>query len=349
MLYRMIHLLPGLLLAFGLAVISLLAAEIPFLAHNGFSALILAILGGMIIGNTLYGYFAKPCLAGIMFARHHLLRLGIVLFGFRITFQEIGAVGFSGILIAAFVVASTFFLALRVGKKYLGLDEQSVILIGAGSSICGAAAVLATDSVIKAEGDKVTVAVATVVVFGTLAMLLYPLAFRWLAAMGVGEFAYGVFAGSTLHEVAQALAAGHGVSETAARSAVITKMIRVMMLAPFLLLLSLWIRRRCTGGASASQAVAKRSMPTLVPWFVLGFVLMAGVNSLALLPHSWGAPLLVLDNLLLATAMGALGLSTHASAIRAAGLKPLLLAAVLFVWLVLGGGMINVAVSSLLG
>lgn len=349
MLYRMIHLLPGLLLAVGLAVVSLLAAEIPFLARNGFSALILAILGGMIVGNTLYGHFAKPCLTGIMFARHHLLRLGIVLFGFRITFQEIGAVGFSGILIAAVVVASTFFLALRVGKKYLGLDEQSVILIGAGSSICGAAAVLATDSVIKAEGDKVMVAVATVVVFGTLAMLLYPLAFRGLAVMGVGEFAYGVFAGSTLHEVAQALAAGHGVSETAARSAVITKMIRVMMLAPFLLLLSLWFRQRCTGDADIAQAPGKRALSTLVPWFVMGFLLMAGVNSLALLPPSWGAPLVALDNLLLATAMGALGLTTHASAIRAAGLKPLLLAAVLFVWLVLGGGLINVAVSSLLG
>lgn len=332
---------PGLLLVLVLALGSLHAATLPWFSQLGLSALTIAIVGGMLLGNTLYPRLATHGHQGVSFAKGQILRLGIILFGFKLTFQDIAAVGISGILIDACVLSSTFALAYWLGRRKLGLDEQSVILIGAGSSICGAAAILATEPVVKAHAEKVAVAVATVVVFGTLAMFLYPLLFALTQALGVSEFAYGVFTGSTVHEVAQAVAAGRAVSELAANSAVITKMIRVMMLAPFLLLLSTWLGRRQQAGSGETRRIT-------IPWFALGFLAMAGFNSLHWLPQAWVAQLIALDNLLLAMAMGALGLTTHFSAIRRAGTKPMLLASALFGWLLVGGTLINSGISYLL-
>jgi uncharacterized integral membrane protein (TIGR00698 family) len=333
--------LPGLLLVLLLAGLAMLAANWPLFSQLGLSALTLAIVGGMLLGNTLYPRLATHSHHGVTFAKGQILRLGIILFGFKLTFQDIAAVGLTGILIDACVLTSTFALAYWLGRRKLGLDEHSVILIGAGSSICGAAAILATEPVVKAHAEKVAVAVATVVVFGTLAMFLYPLLFSLTQALGVSEFAYGVFTGSTVHEVAQAVAAGRAVSEQAANSAVITKMIRVMMLAPFLVILSAWLGRRHQSGSTEAR-------PITIPWFALGFLAMAGFNSLHWLPQAWVAQLIALDNLLLAMAMGALGLTTHISAIRRAGSKPMLLASALFGWLLVGGTLINSGISYLI-
>jgi uncharacterized integral membrane protein (TIGR00698 family) len=338
-------LIPGLALAVALAAAATGLAALPWAQQVGLSALILAIVGGMLIGNTVYRPLQAACGPGVGLAKQRLLRLGIVLFGLRLTFQDIAAVGMAGVLVDAVMLCSTFALAFWLGRRWLGLDEQSVILIGAGSSICGAAAVLATEPVLKASADKVAVAVSTVVVFGTLAMFAYPLLYALARPWGPSEWAYGVFAGSTVHEVAQAVAAGRAVSETAASSAVITKMIRVMMLAPFLLLLSAFLARREVRG-SRQQPGARQ--PLALPWFALGFLGVAGVHSLGVLPPALVQPLVALDNLLLATAMGALGLTTHLSAIRRAGAKPLLLASVLFAWLICGGALVNTVAGALL-
>ncbi len=341
------QLFPGLALVAALALGALCAAQLPWFSQLGLSALTLAIVGGMVLGNTLYPRIAGRSHVGVTFAKGRILRLGIILFGFKLTFQDIAAVGFSGILVDACVLTSTFFLAFWIGRHKLGLDEQSVILIGAGSSICGAAAILATEPVIKAPAEKVAVAVATVVVFGTLAMFLYPLLYAVVHSLGVSEFAYGVFTGSTVHEVAQAVAAGRAVSEEAANSAVIAKMIRVIMLAPFLMILSAWLNRRCANDEGSERGGADQR-PITIPWFALGFLALAGFNSLNWLPPVWVAQLVALDNLLLAMAMGALGLTTHVSAIRRAGSKPMVLATVLFAWLLVGGTLINVGVSYLI-
>jgi uncharacterized integral membrane protein (TIGR00698 family) len=159
-------LLAGLILALLLGFVSLWAADLTALKSIGFSALTIAIVGGMILGNTAYPLVAKPCHEGITFAKAKLLRLGIILFGFRLTFQDVASIGFAGVLIAALVLSSTFMLAWWIGHKRFGMDEDSVMLIGAGSSICGAAAVMATVPVLRAKPEKVAVAVATVVVCG---------------------------------------------------------------------------------------------------------------------------------------------------------------------------------------
>ena len=337
---------PGLLLAAGIALVATQLATLPWLKERGLGALTLAIVLGMLVGNTVYPRLAAQAAQGVTFSKQKLLRLGIILYGFHLTFQDIGQVGVSGVVIDALVLSSTFGLAVLLGTRVFGLDRQTTLLIGAGSSICGAAAVMATEPVVRGRAEQVTVAVSTVVVFGTLSMFLYPALYRWSLDMGVlpmSEHAFGVFAGSTIHEVAQAVAAGAAVGTQAADTAVIAKMVRVMMLAPFLLILSSWLQRNPEAGHAPkahnnNDGWLKRLN---IPWFALGFIAVAGLNSLNLLPQTVVSTTLNLDALLLAMAMASLGLTTHASALKTAGVRPLLLASALFAWLLCGGLAIN--------
>jgi len=333
----------GLALAMAIATAAIVVASVPAVQRYGLSALTLAIVLGIVAGNTFFPAIAAPTATGVDFSKSTLLRAGIVLFGLRITFQQIAAVGWAGVVIDALMVALTFAIAVQMGTRVCGLDRETSILIGAGSSLCGAAAVMATEPVIRGQAHKVTIAVATVVVFGTIGMFAYPLLYPLL---GLSEHAYGVFTGSTVHEVAQVVAAGRSVSEAAAAAAVIEKMLRIMMLAPFLLALS-GLQRRSSAGA-ASQGRAMRA-PIVIPWFAVLFIVASAVNSLHVLPTRLVAALNALDTVLLATAMAALGLRTHVGAIRQAGLRPLLLAAALFAFLVVGGYAINRSVTALLG
>jgi len=326
------HLVPGLALSAAVAGVALWSGTIPAVSGAGFSALSLAILIGMVLGNTLYPQIGQPCEGGIVFAKQHLLRLGIILYGFRLTFSQIADVGVSGIVIDVLTLSSTFLLACLLGQKVFGLDKHTSWLIGAGSSICGAAAVLATEPVLKAESSKVTVAIATVMIFGTLAIFIYPALY---------PLSYGIYIGSTMHEVAQVVAAGHAVSPETESAAVIAKMLRVMMLAPFLILLAARVKQL------APTNDGQRSKIT-IPWFAILFIAVAVFNSFGLLPKAAIDMLITLDTLLLAMAMAALGVTTHVSAIRKAGARPLLMALLLFTWLIVGGGAINLAVHYLM-
>ena len=200
-----------------------------------------------------------------------------------------------------------------------------------------------------------TVAVATVVVFGTIAIFLYPLLFelnrQWQLVPG-GADGFGIYVGSTIHEVAQVVAAARSVGPHAADTAVIAKMVRVMMLAPFLIMLSAWLARddarrtvRMALVPAAHEHAARLEMPIkpklAVPWFAFAFVGVVLLNSLNLLPPGVVAMTTEIDTILLAMAMAALGLATHISSIRKAGIKPFLLALILLVWLVVGGALIN--------
>jgi uncharacterized integral membrane protein (TIGR00698 family) len=355
--------LPGIGLVGLLALIALEIGRIPWLEANGISALTLAIALGMLVGNTIYPRFAAAAGGGVAFSKQTLLRAGIILYGLRLTFRDIANVGIAGVLIDSLVLSSTFALAWWAGTRVFGLDRETAILIGAGSSICGAAAVMAAEPVVRGRAEQVTVAVSTVVVFGTLAIFLYPALYHLNAhyrLLPVNPVRYGIFAGSTIHEVAQVVAAGRAVADAAADTAVITKMVRVMMLAPFLILLSTYLSRRPETPAGERQSPAGErgqelsleSAPKsgiVIPWFALGFVAVAGANSALALPRPVVMSAVSLDTFVLAMAMAALGVTTHVSAIRTAGIKPLGLAALLFGWLIFGGLAINTGVSAVLG
>ena len=346
------RLLPGLALSAGLGWLALRLAQSPWVPAAGLSGLSLAIVLGMLVGNLGYARMAGQAEPGVVFSKQTLLRLGIVLYGLRLTLQDVAQVGLAGVLIDAVVVCGTFVLAVWIGVRWLGLERSTAMLIGAGSSICGAAAVLAAEPVIKGRAEQVTVAVATVVVFGTVATFLYPLLFElnqhWRFIAG-GEHAFGVYIGSTIHEVAQVVAAGNAVGGTASDTAVIAKMVRVMMLAPFLMGLAAWLARHPEPAHRALGRPDRGAPHVAVPWFAIGFVAVVLFNSLQWLPAPVITAVTELDNYLLAMAMAALGLSTHVSAIRKAGLRPLGLALLLFVWLVVGGALLNQCVQGWLG
>jgi len=177
-----------------------------------------------------------------------------------------------------------------------------------------------------------------------LSMFLYPLMYPHL---GLSPHEYGLFAGSTIHEVAQVVAAGSAVSEPAAATAVIEKMLRVMMLAPFLFVLSHADRREERPRGGENQVRPSRAVA--IPWFAVLFVAVAGINSLGLLPTATVKGFVQLDTWLLAAAMTALGLRTQVGAIAQAGVRPLLLAGSLFLFLTIGGYWINRLVGLLLG
>lgn len=347
------ELLPGLLLCAALSAGALMLDRVPWLQAHGLSALTLAIMLGLVVGNTVFPRWVVRCAPGVLYAKQYMLRLGIILYGFRLTFQDMGYVGLAGVLIDALVLITTFSLAVMLGIRVFKLERGTAMLIGIGSSICGAAAIMAAEPVLKARAEQVTVAVATVVVFGTLAIFIYPLLhglnlhWQWL---NTTDFAYGMFVGSTIHEVAQVVAAGAAISPTAADTAVIAKMVRVMMLAPFLIALAVYLAHAKTEQVTEPVQAKTKGLLTgvTVPWFAFVFVAVAGFNSLQLLPEPAIEHIAQLDTALLAMAMVALGLTTDIKAIRRAGLKPLMLASLLFAWLVIGGAGLNYAITAIL-
>ncbi|MET0288088.1 MAG: YeiH family protein [Pseudoxanthomonas sp.] len=323
---------PGLLIVLVLAGLAISLSRLAWAQAAGMSALTLAIVMGLALGNSVFRTIAPRAGTGVDLAKGTLLRAGIVLYGFRMTFQDVLRVGLAGVVIDLVVVVGVFCAGTWIGTRLLKLDRDTAMLIGTGSAICGAAAIVAAEPVLKAAPHKVAVAIATVVVFGTLGTFLYP----WMyPRLGLDAHDYGVYVGSTVHEVAQVVVAGRAVSDAAGAAAVIEKMLRVMLLAPFLLGLGTWLRR------GAGDAGGDSTCKLTVPWFAPLFVLVAGLNSLHLLPAPAVEAILMFDTLLLAMAMAALGLRTHWGAIRQAGARPLLLAAILWVLLLGGGYLLN--------
>jgi len=272
-----LRLLPGLALSAALALAAIRLGSLGWLQAHGMSALTVAIVLGILLGNTLYPYFAARGGAGVTFSKQTLLRAGVILYGLRLTLHDVGQVGLAGVLIDALLLSSTFALAHFLGTRLFGLDRSTAMLIGAGNAICGAAAVMATEPLLRARTEQVTVAISTVVVFGTAAIFVYPALYDLNAhwqLVPAGTKAFGIYAGSTIHEVAQVFAAGRSISPETANTAVITKMVRVMMLAPFLIGLSGWLARDVAGAPAAASAPRKLT----IPWFAFAFVGVVVVN-----------------------------------------------------------------------
>ena len=315
-----------------------------------FSPLIVGIIIGMIYANTLRRAVPAGWNPGITFCSRQVLRFGIVLYGFQVTLGDVLAVGLPAIMVDVAVVTLTMLFGVLLGKL-LRMDAQTALLTSVGSSICGAAAVLAAEPVVKGEPYKAAVAVSTVVIFGTLSMFLYPACYR-AGVYDMDARQMGIYTGATLHEVAHVYGAGEAMNgtpepvvaatadadtfspEAAAapvdikQPAVIVKMIRVILLAPVLIVLGLILSRRGGGGPGCPRVQ--------VPFFAVMFLVVIGFNSLNLLPSVCVQGIRALDTFLLTMAMSALGVETGFEKFRKAGPKPFLLALFLFGWLVFG-------------
>tara|TARA_B100000700_G_scaffold45221_1_gene47237 strand:- start:30613 stop:31656 length:1044 start_codon:yes stop_codon:yes gene_type:complete len=327
------------------------AAALPGLADSGMSPLVFALLLGLVLGNipakklhpllpsglTSRGFFERTG-PGLAFATRWLLRGGIVLFGLSLTLEQVMALGPRIVLLDLLVISSVLVIGYQLGTRWLGLDRETALLTSAGSAICGAAAVLATETTIRARPAAASMAVATVVLFGSLAMLVYPLLYP---LTGMPEGLFGIYIGATVHEVAQVVAAGDAVGPDALANAVIAKLVRVMMLVPFLLIVGRWWLNRTAENADESAGRPAGGMT--IPWFAFGFVAMVIFNSLITLPAALHQGLVMTGQLALTMAMGALGLNTRLASLKALGVKPLVLALCLFTLLMLGGGLASLA------
>lgn len=308
-------------------------ADFEFVKRLSFSPLIVGIILGMIYANSLRNNLPETWVPGIKFCTKEILRLGIILYGFRLTFQSVAEVGLAAITVDLIVVIVTIFLGIWLGKL-LKMDKDLSLLTATGSAICGAAAVLGAESVIKPQPYKTAVAVSTVVIFGTIAMFLYPAVFN-TGILGLDAKQMGVYTGSTLHEVAHVVGAGNAMGSEIADTAIIVKMIRVILLAPVLLVMALVSDKR----SRIARSGEKRKIT--IPWFAFGFILVICFNSLNLLPAKVVDGINSFDTFLLTMAMTALGAETNFAKFKQAGAKPFLLAAILFVWLMGGGWLMS--------
>ena len=327
--------LKGFLVIAALSLAAWYISLLPAVKALSFSSLIIGILLGMLYANTLRRRQPSTWDGGIKFCSKRMLRLGIILYGFRLTFQDVVAVGPKAVLIDCIVVVVTLLLGVWLGRR-LGLDRETTLMTSTGSAICGAAAVLGAEPIAKGKPHQTAVAVSTVVIFGTLSMFRYPIMYRMGLSGVLDTQQMGVYTGSTLHEVAHVVGAGNAMGSEIATDSLIVKMVRVMLLVPVLIAMSWLLSRR--GGAVAE----KRSIN--VPWFAFIFLLMIAVNSgmhSAFDGEAWFATALkvteVVSTFMLTLAMTALGSDTSIDKFRQAGAKPFYLAGALYVWLVVGG------------
>jgi uncharacterized integral membrane protein (TIGR00698 family) len=312
------RLVPGLFLT---STIASAAFELRNLAGiAALSPLIIAIILGTTLRNTV-GTAArfKP---GVAFSMRRVLRFAIILLGLQLSVSQVVAVGIVGMAVIVSTLVATFAFTLWLGQR-LGIDRKLAQLIAAGTSICGASAVIATNTVTHGSDEDVAYAIASVTVFGSASILLYP----FLAGiLQLTPHAFGLWAGASIHEIAQVVAAAFQNGTEAGNFGTIAKLSRVMLLAPLIVVLGyLDAKDQPTAGTGPGEGRTRQSIPK--PWFVAGFVAVMLFNSLDLIPQTDKAYLVQATTFLLTVALAAMGLETDIGKLRVKGWKPLLVGA----------------------
>lgn len=311
---------PGLFLAAAIALMAISLHRMP--GVGVLSPMILAIALGMAFHNIVGTPVAAK--AGVGFSMRRILRFAIILLGAQLTLTQVREVGLSGVAVILVTLCSTFLFTKWLGRR-LKVDRKLAELIAAGTSICGASAVIAVNTVTEGPDEDVAYAVACVTVFGAIAMFTYPLL---PGVLHLAPKAFGLWAGASIHEIAQVVAAAYQDGPVSGDFATIAKLTRVMMLAPLVIGLGFYARRR--------QVAAKHKKAPL-PWFVIGFVALVIINSVWPLPTTVKLPLNEFTGFLLTMALGAMGLETDIRKLHAKGLRPLLLGFFAFLFVAIVG------------
>jgi uncharacterized integral membrane protein (TIGR00698 family) len=304
---------PGILMSVVVAVAAMSLAE-----QYHASAMLFALLLGMAM-NFLSTEGA--CVQGIRFSASTLLRIGVALLGVRITLGQITALGVLPIAMVVLSVALTIALGILLARL-LGYRNRFGVLTGGAVAICGASAAMAIAAVMAAHAEdnlKERATIFTIIgvsSLSTVAMVIYPMI---VAALGLGHEPAGVFLGGTIHDVAQVVGAGYSMSKETGDVATIVKLLRVAMLLPVILIITLSYRKHHVAGSSDT------SLPPVVPWFVAAFGLLVVVNSAGLIPASIQHALQTLSTWLLVISMSAIGMKAHLKDLATVGFKPILL------------------------
>jgi uncharacterized integral membrane protein (TIGR00698 family) len=306
---------PGLVAALGIATIAtVIGRTVPVLGGP---------VAGLVIGALLSGSVQRrtALTPGIRFAGATLLQVAVVLLGSALSLRQVAHVGASSLPVMLGTLTVCLSLAFLLGRR-LGIGRDLRTLIGVGTGICGASAIAAVSPVIRARNPDIAYAISTIFLFNIAAVLAFPPLGHLL---GLDQQSFGLFAGTAVNDTSSVIAAATTYGTDASNYAVVVKLTRSLMIIPICLTLAALTNRGGVGGLWWRRAVR------LVPWFLVGFVVVAAINSAGLIPAVAHAPLRTASTFLITVALSALGLGTDLGGVRRAGLRPLLLGFLLWV------------------
>jgi len=304
--------MPGLMLTAAIAALAL---------HTGAKlTYVTPLIASMGIGILLRNAFIIPSAykAGIFFSMRQVLRFAVALLGIRITFDKIIGLGWEGLIVALAPLFLTFLFAVIIGKL-LKVSPASSLLIGTGTSICGASAILTAGAITRSKDEDIIVAISSITVFGTISMLLYPFMFK-ADMLPITDIQYGYWTGASIHEVAQVVTAAFGGGDKSGEIGILVKLTRVAALIPVTLILSYLVNRGVIkhGGAEEEKSIT-------FPFFLLGFLGMVVLNSLQFFTPKAVHWIEFFDVFLLTMAMAGMGLETDFRQLLKVGFRPLFL------------------------
>ncbi len=296
-------------------ILALIARATAVTSPVGVSEITIGLLIGLLVANVMG--VPDTFQPGVRTASVRVLRLGSVLLGAQLSIQEVLATGIGALAVVIVAAAVALGLTALLGRV-MGLPPRLAVLIGIGTAICGNSAIAATAPVIDADETEVSFAVGTITVFGMAAFLLYPLIGHTL---GMGEHLFGYWAGAAVNDTSQATATGFAFSQTAGGIATVVQLTRNTLLGPVLLVIGAMYARRTSRVPQPSSGRAPRLL-TIVPAFVLGFVVLALVNSVGGIPLAAQSPIAFGAKLLILIALVGVGLQTNVREVRHVGLRP---------------------------
>jgi uncharacterized integral membrane protein (TIGR00698 family) len=279
-----------------------------------------ALLLGIVVA-AVAGPRVAPLEPGLRIASQRILRLGIILLGARLSLAEIARIGLPATGLIVVTMAVSFAIVL-LASRVVRVDGRLAVLIAVGSAVCGNTAIVATAPVIGARAREVAYAVATITLFGTLAVFLYPAIGR---AIALPQPEFGLWAGVAVHDTSQVIATSSAYGSGALDVATVVKLIRNALMAPLLLVIAtVWATRAENAlVADGTEDLARRGIRRAVPLFVLGFLALAALRTLGVIGADLAATLDVIARTLILVALAAVGMSIHLGELRETSWRPL--------------------------
>ena len=310
-----IEILPGFAAALVLAAVSKIIEQ--SLPSHIVGASVIALFLGMIINSFFHPSWLK---AGLKFTSKKILKLAIILLGASLRVSVILSVGRMSLTVMVFTLLTCFGAGYFIGKAF-GLDWKLSNLISAGTGICGGSAIAAIAPVIDAEDRDIALAMSATFIFDMAMIVLFPVMGR---AMGLSDVAFGLWAGTAVNDTSSVVAAGYAFSEEAGMFATMVKLTRTLSIIPTVLVFAFVNLRLNKKNNISTDGTKKVNVWKLFPWFIVGFVALAAVNSFGVIPAPVSAVAKDVSKFLMVSALAAIGLSTSFGDFRKAGLAPML-------------------------
>lgn len=302
---------PGLGLA---AVVAAVAFGFAQVLPPTLGPVLIAVVLGLVVGNLVT--LPPGTAPGLDVASKRVLRIGVVLLGARLTVADVASIGGPAVGVVVLCMTAAF-LTVAVASRVAGVPPRLAVLIGVGTAVCGNSAIVATSPIIEAEDREISFAVATITIFGTAALLLFPV----LALLvEMPDRVFGFWAGLSVNDTSQVVAAGAAYSAEALEVATVVKLVRNAFMAPLILLIAWWTARGAASGGGDVRGSALQAFPL----FVLGFLALAGLRSLGVLGDELAADFGTAATVLITVAIAAVGCSTRIDQLRQVGIRPFL-------------------------